>query len=105
MVLLKAGRKLHKYHLQPRNKAVYPRASQNGLNSQRNGEQFRLKVLLVYPHYPNTFWSLRNTLRIISKKAAFPPLGLLTVGAMLPEELQSKMPLSVDTAKHVGASW
>jgi radical SAM superfamily enzyme YgiQ (UPF0313 family) len=50
-----------------------------------------LKILLVYPQYPDTFWSFKHALRIISKKAAFPPLGLLTVAAMLPNEWQKKL--------------
>jgi len=50
-----------------------------------------LKILLVYPSYPDTFWSFRHALKIIAKKAAFPPLGLLTVAAMLPEEWQKKL--------------
>lgn len=45
-----------------------------------------MKVLLVYPKYPDTFWSFRYALAFTGKKAAFPPLGLLTVAAMLPEE-------------------
>jgi len=40
--------------------------------------------LLVYPEYPDTFWSFKHFLKFIAKKAAFPPLGLLTVAAMLP---------------------
>ena len=43
-----------------------------------------MKVLLVYPRNPDTFWSFKHVLRFVSKKAAFPPLGLLTVAAMLP---------------------
>ncbi len=50
-----------------------------------------MKILLVYPHYPDTFWSFSHALRIISKKAAFPPLGLLTVAAMLPREWDRKL--------------
>jgi radical SAM superfamily enzyme YgiQ (UPF0313 family) len=45
-----------------------------------------MKVLLVYPSTPETFWSFRHVLRLVSKKAAFPPLGLLTVAAMLPDD-------------------
>ncbi len=44
-----------------------------------------MKVLLVYPEFPDTFWSFKHALKFIHKKAAQPPLGLLTVGAMLPE--------------------
>ncbi len=50
-----------------------------------------MKILLVYPHYPDTFWSFRHALKFISKKAAFPPLGLLTVAAMLPPEWEKKV--------------
>jgi len=50
-----------------------------------------LKILFVYPSYPDTFWSFRHALKIISKKAAFPPLGLLTVASMLPKEWQKKL--------------
>jgi radical SAM superfamily enzyme YgiQ (UPF0313 family) len=50
-----------------------------------------LKILLVYPQYPDTFWSFKHAMKIISKKAAFPPLGLLTIAAMLPEEWQMKL--------------
>jgi len=50
-----------------------------------------LKILLVYPGYPDTFWGFKHALRLISKKAAFPPLGLLTVAAMLPQEWEQKL--------------
>ena len=50
-----------------------------------------MKILLVYPQYPDAFWSFKHALKFISKKAAFPPLGLLTVAAMLPEEWQKKL--------------
>ena len=44
------------------------------------------RALLVYPEMPPTYWSMRYALRFIGKKASFPPLGLLTVAAMLPED-------------------
>lgn len=50
-----------------------------------------MKILLVYPSYPDTFWSFRHALRFISKKAAFPPLGLLTVASMLPGDWEKKL--------------
>jgi radical SAM superfamily enzyme YgiQ (UPF0313 family) len=43
-----------------------------------------MKILMVYPQYPVTFWSFKHVLKLIGKKAAHPPLGLLTVAAMLP---------------------
>jgi radical SAM superfamily enzyme YgiQ (UPF0313 family) len=50
-----------------------------------------MKILLVYPHYPDTFWSFRHALKFIGRKASFPPLGLLTVAAMLPAAWDKKL--------------
>ena len=50
-----------------------------------------MNILLVYPKYPDTFWSFKHALRLISKKAAFPPLGLLTIASMLPKEWDKKL--------------
>jgi radical SAM superfamily enzyme YgiQ (UPF0313 family) len=43
-----------------------------------------MNILLVSPAVPDTFWSFKHVLRFLRKKAAFPPLGLLTIAAMLP---------------------
>jgi radical SAM superfamily enzyme YgiQ (UPF0313 family) len=45
-----------------------------------------MNVLLISPATPVTFWSFKHAIRFASRKAAFPPLGLLTVAAMLPQE-------------------
>jgi len=42
------------------------------------------KALLVYPEQPASFWSFDETLKLIDKKSAFPPLGLLTIAGMMP---------------------
>lgn len=42
-----------------------------------------MKILLVYPQYPNTFWSFKYALEVMGKKAAMPPLGLLTIASMI----------------------
>jgi len=54
----------------------------------------KFKILLVYPKIPVTFWSFKYALRFISKKSASPPLGLITVAALLPPEWDLKL---VDT--------
>lgn len=44
-----------------------------------------MNALLLYPEFPDTFWSFKHALKFIRKRASLPPLGLLTVAAMLPE--------------------
>ena len=48
-------------------------------------------VLLIYPEVPATFWSFKRALGFIGRKASSPPLGLLTVAAMLPPEWQVRL--------------
>ncbi len=50
-----------------------------------------MNVLLISPPTPETFWSFKHVMRFVSKRAAFPPLGLLTVAAMLPDHWQLKL--------------
>lgn len=50
-----------------------------------------MNVLLVYPQFPDTFWSFKHALKFIRKKAALPPLGLLTLAAMLPKEWSKRL--------------
>lgn len=50
-----------------------------------------MKVLLVYPQFPETFWNFKHALRFIGKKAGNPPLGLLTVAGFLPREWELKL--------------
>jgi hypothetical protein len=38
-----------------------------------------MRALLVYPEFPDTYWSFRHALTFEGKRAAFPPLGLLTI--------------------------
>jgi radical SAM superfamily enzyme YgiQ (UPF0313 family) len=50
-----------------------------------------MKILLVYPEFPDTFWSFKHALKFIRKKAGAPPLGLLTVAAMLPPAWEKRL--------------
>jgi len=50
-----------------------------------------MNVLLIYPQYPDSFWSFKHVMRFISKKATVPPLGLIIVSAMLPKTWKKKL--------------
>ncbi len=61
---------------------------------------------MVYPKYPDTYWSFTHALRFISKKAAVPPLGLITVSAMLPPTWQKKLvDMNVSTLRTSDILW
>ena len=57
-----------------------------------------MKILFVYPEFPDTFWSFKHALKFVKKKAGAPPLGLLTVAAMLPSEWEKRL-VDLNTAK------
>jgi radical SAM superfamily enzyme YgiQ (UPF0313 family) len=50
-----------------------------------------MRTLLIYPEYPDTFWSFKHALKFIRRRAALPPVGLLTIVAMLPKEWPKKV--------------
>ncbi len=50
-----------------------------------------MKALLIYPEFPDTFWSFRYALKFIHRRASSPPLGLLTIAAMLPETWEKRL--------------
>ncbi len=50
-----------------------------------------MKVLLVYPIFPNSFWSFQKTIALLNYKAMLPPLGLVTVAAILPQEWEFQL--------------
>lgn len=65
-----------------------------------------MKVLMVYPEYPVTFWSFDYVLKFVSKKAAYPPLGLLTVAAMLPDSWDIRLvDMNVEKLKDRDLKW
>lgn len=65
-----------------------------------------MKVLLVYPEYPETFWSFKYALKFIFKKAGYPPLGLLTVASLLPDNFEKKLlDMNVSKLKDKDIMW
>jgi radical SAM superfamily enzyme YgiQ (UPF0313 family) len=65
-----------------------------------------MKVLLVYPICPDSFWSFKNALKFIAKKAAVPPLGLITVSAMLPVSWEKRLvDMNVSALKATDIQW
>lgn len=50
-----------------------------------------MRVLLVYPRFPKTFWSYEAILAMVNRKVLLPPLGLVTVAALLPQEWEFKL--------------
>ncbi len=65
-----------------------------------------MRILFVYPEFPDTFWSFKHALKFIRKKAAAPPLGLLTVAAMLPSEWEKRLvDLNVTNLTHDDLAW
>ncbi len=65
-----------------------------------------MNLLLVSPATPNTFWSYKHVLRFVAKKAAYPPLGLLTVAAMLPREWSLRVvDLNTSTLRDSDLAW
>jgi len=65
-----------------------------------------MKILLIYPEYENTFWNVKKVLRLVGKKAAYPPLGLLTVAAMLPRKWEKKLvDMNCEALKEENIKW
>jgi radical SAM superfamily enzyme YgiQ (UPF0313 family) len=65
-----------------------------------------MKILLVYPKYPDSFWSFKHAMRFISKKASVPPLGLITIAAMLPKSWEKRLvDLNVSPLKSIDICW
>jgi radical SAM superfamily enzyme YgiQ (UPF0313 family) len=65
-----------------------------------------MNILLIYPKFPETFWSFAYALPFIGKKAAFPPLGLLTVAALMPGDFKKRLiDTNVEPLTDADLSW
>lgn len=65
-----------------------------------------MNILLVYPKFPETFWSFKHAIEFVSKKASTPPLGLVTIAAMLPEEWSLRLvDMNIQPLKQHDIQW
>ena len=65
-----------------------------------------MKILLVNPEFPDTYWSFRHALPFEGKRCAFPPLGLLTVSALLPATWERRLvDLNIERLKTSDIDW
>ncbi len=65
-----------------------------------------MKTLLVYPEFPDTYWSFRHALSFEGKRSAYPPLGLLTVSAMLPDAWERRLvDMNIQPLKPSDVKW
>jgi hypothetical protein len=65
-----------------------------------------MKALLVYPEFPDTYWSFRHALKFEKKRSPFPPLGLLTLASMLPSNWEKRLvDLNVERLTNADIEW
>jgi radical SAM superfamily enzyme YgiQ (UPF0313 family) len=78
----------------------------NRLLKIEKNKDYQVKTLLIYPEFPETFWSFKYALKFIFRKASSPPLGLLTVAAMLPQEWEKRLvDMNVDNLRDNDLGW
>ena len=63
-----------------------------------------MNVLLLYPRFPKSFWSFEKTIELLGRKAMLPPLGLITVAAILPQEWNFKL-VDLNVRQVTEAEW
>jgi radical SAM superfamily enzyme YgiQ (UPF0313 family) len=65
-----------------------------------------MRILLLYPEMPDTFYAMKHFMEVVEKKAAYPPLGLLTVASLLPKEWEKKLvDLNVEKLEDTDLQW
>ena len=65
-----------------------------------------MRVLLVNPEFPDTYWSFHHALPFEGKRSSFPPLGLLTIAALLPQSWETRLvDLDVQRLKTSDIQW
>jgi radical SAM superfamily enzyme YgiQ (UPF0313 family) len=63
-----------------------------------------MNVLLLYPRFPKSFWSFEKMIELMGRKALIPPLGLITVAAILPQEWNFKL-VDLNVREVTEAEW
>jgi radical SAM superfamily enzyme YgiQ (UPF0313 family) len=65
-----------------------------------------MNALLIYPEFPETYWSFKHALKFVGKRAAQPPLGLMTVAALLPKAWKKRLvDTNVERLKDSDLAW
>jgi len=65
-----------------------------------------MRVLLVYPEFPTTYWGFQFSLPLIFSGATLPPLGLISVAAMLPDSWDLRLvDLNIESLDDEALSW
>jgi len=72
---------------------VWSRSAEEGavISGQMGYPNVVVRALLLHPGFPDTFWSFKHALKFVRKRASLPPLGLLTVAALLPSAWEKRL--------------
>jgi len=71
-----------------------------------DGMRSTLNILLIYPEFPDTFWSFKYALKFVAKAASNPPLGLLTIASMLPADWNKRLvDMNVESLRQKDLEW
>jgi radical SAM superfamily enzyme YgiQ (UPF0313 family) len=68
--------------------------------------QSPVRILLVYPEFPTTYWGFKHSLALVGRRATLPPLGLISVAALLPQEWEFRLvDMNVEPLRRDDLSW
>src|SRR6267142_6735502 len=93
------------YDIIPKSNRVGPKL-QTSRKLSLPAKEDAMKVLFINPEFPDTYWSFQHALPFEGKRCAFPPLGLLTVSALLPKTWEKRLvDLNVRSLKKSDIEW
>ena len=65
-----------------------------------------MRILFVYPEFPDTFWSFKHALKFVRKKSALPPLGIITIASLLPQKWNKRLiDLNIQSLQDKDIEW